>query len=106
MIEGIRISLYIGYLALGVILIGVLTLFFIWYDKGRRPVSGRHILLGQIGRAKADIPAGKLGKVYIFGEYWDAICDEDLKLDQAIRVIEVHNKFLKVVPSEELPEKV
>jgi membrane-bound ClpP family serine protease len=105
MIEGIRISLYIGYLALGVILIGVLILFFIWYDKDKRPVSGRHILLGQIGRAKISFPAGKLGKVYIFGEYWDALCDEDLELEQAIRVTEVHDKFVRVVPSDRLPDQ-
>ncbi len=105
MIEGIRITLYIGYLALGVILLGVVVLFFIWYDRERPTVSGRHMLLGQIGRAMQDIPAGKLGKVYIFGEYWDGICDETLQQNQAIRVTEVHDKFLKVVPSDRLPER-
>jgi membrane protein implicated in regulation of membrane protease activity len=62
------------------------------------------VLLGQVGRAKQNISAGKLGKVYLFGEYWEAICDQDLKAGDAVRVIEVHEKFLKVVPTDLLPD--
>jgi len=102
----INTSLYILFFVLGSIVLGIVTLIFFFYDKDRRPVSGRHILLGQIGRAKQDIPAGKLGKVYIFGELWEALCDKDLKEKDAVRVIEVHDKFLKVVPTDQLPDAI
>ena len=106
MFEGIRITLYLVYFVLGVIVLGVATVIILMNDRGIRPVSGRHAILGQIGRAKQDIPTGKLGKVYIFGEYWEAICDEDLMDNEAIKVIEVHDKFVKVVKSDSLPETV
>ena len=82
----------------------VITIIYYFYDLKRRPVSGRHVLLGQVGRAQQNINSGKLGKVYVFGELWEAVCDEDLKKDQAIRVVEVHDKYLKVVPSDSLPD--
>ena len=106
MFEGIRITLYLIYFFLGVVVLGVATVIILMYDRNIRPVSGRHALLGQIGRAKQDIPAGKLGKIYIFGEYWGAICDDDLKDEEAVKVIEVHDKFVKVVKSDSLPEAV
>ena len=102
----IRIGLYILFFVLGTITIGMITLIFFFYDKERRPVSGRHALLGHVGRAKQAIPAGKLGRVYFFGELWDAICEEDLMDEQAVRVVEVHEKFVKVVPSDQLPDTI
>jgi membrane protein implicated in regulation of membrane protease activity len=102
----INASLYITFFILGAVALIVIGVFVYWYDFSRRPVSGRHILLGQIGRAKQNIPKGKLGKVYVFGEYWEALCDTDLKDEDAVKVIEVHDKFLKVVPSDQLPEMV
>jgi membrane-bound serine protease (ClpP class) len=100
----INVMFYLISLFVGVVILVALTIFYYMYDLSRRPVSGRHILLGQIGRAKQDIPRGKLGKVYVFGEYWEAISDEELKRGQAIRVVEVHDKFLKVVPTDMLPD--
>jgi membrane protein implicated in regulation of membrane protease activity len=102
----INTTLYITFFILGSLALIIIAGLVYWYDLSRRPVSGRHILLGQIGRAKQDIPKGMLGKVFVFGEYWEAICDEDLKTGDAIRVTEVHDKFLKVVPSDQLPDLV
>jgi membrane protein implicated in regulation of membrane protease activity len=99
-------TIYIVYFAIGVFVLAVAVAFVWWYDQSRRPVSGKHALLGQVGRAKQAIPAGKIGKVYIFGEYWEGICDEDLAMNQAVKVIEVHEKFVKVIPSESLPDRV
>ena len=100
----INVTFYLVFLFLGVVAAIVITIFYYMYDLKRRPVSGRHILLGQVGRAKQDISVGKMGKVYMFGELWEAICNEELKKDQAIRVVEVHDKFLKVVPTDSLPD--
>jgi membrane protein implicated in regulation of membrane protease activity len=102
----IRFDLYILFLVIVLLIAIGVSAFIIYYDRDKRPVSGRHILLGQVGRAKQDIPKGKLGKGYVFGEYWDIICDDDLKVNDAIRVTEVHDKFLKVVPTDMLPERV
>lgn len=99
-------TIYIVYFAIGVFILAIAVAFVWWYDQSKRPVSGKHALLGQVGRAKQDIPAGKLGKVYIFGEYWEGVCDDDLKDDQAVRVTEVHDKFVKVVPSDTLPDTI
>jgi len=104
--SNLRIELTIIYFVVGSIALMAIAFFIYFYDLNIRPVSGRHSLLGQVGRAKQDIPKGKLGRIYVFGEYWNAICDEDLKMGEAVRVIEVHDKFLKVVPSDQLPDTI
>ena len=98
------VKLYIFTFFYTALIICIAAIFIIAYDRSRRPITGRHGLLGEIGRTKQDIPAGKLGKIYIFGEYWEAICDESLTKGQAVQVVEVHDKYVKVVASDLLPE--
>ncbi len=68
--------------------------------KGYRtkPVSGPEGLLDTVGEAVDDLgPVVGHGKVFVEGEYWDAISDEPVKKGTQVIVVEVHGLHIKVV---------
>lgn len=60
----------------------------------RKPTTGKEGLLGEIGVAKSTIDPQ--GKVFIHGEYWDAISDEPIPEGTRVKAIEVNNIVIKV----------
>jgi membrane-bound serine protease (ClpP class) len=52
-------------------------------------------LIGEEGSAVSDI--GESGKIYVMGEYWDALSDEPISEGDKIKVVESKKGFkLKV----------
>jgi len=60
-----------------------------------RPATGMEGMVGLIGVAKSPLgPKG--GKVFIHGEYWNAVSDEEIQADDEVKVVEVRNLRMKV----------
>ncbi|MDW7968635.1 MAG: nodulation protein NfeD [Thermoanaerobaculum sp.] len=66
-----------------------------------KPVTGVEGMLGEEGRAVSDL--SPRGKVFVHGEYWDAVAPAPVKEGMAVRVVGIRGSVLEVeaVPSEE-----
>lgn len=62
----------------------------------KKPVSGQEELVGGIGVAIDDFGGDKEGKVFLEGEYWNAVSDEHIVKDSKIVVVEMRGLLLKV----------
>jgi membrane-bound serine protease (ClpP class) len=62
----------------------------------QKPSGGREGLVGEIGEARSDIVAGKVGKVFVHGELWNARSEEPIKMSDEIEIISIHGLELKV----------
>ncbi len=62
----------------------------------KRPVSGREGLVGERGRAKSRIVPGSEGWVFVHGERWRAVSDEEIEEGEEVEVVEVRGLTLKV----------
>jgi membrane-bound serine protease (ClpP class) len=60
----------------------------------KKPTTGKKGLIGAIGISKSLIDPS--GKVFIHGEYWDAISDETIPEETRVEVIEVNDLEIKV----------
>jgi len=60
----------------------------------RKPATGREGIVGEIGVAKSSIDPE--GKVFVHGEYWDALSNERIPEGTAVKVVEVMGSKLKV----------
>jgi membrane-bound serine protease (ClpP class) len=60
----------------------------------RKPATGREGIVGEIGIAKSSIDPE--GKVFVHGEYWDALSNERIPEGTAVKVVEVKGSKLKV----------
>ena len=71
------------------------VLFYLVKAQRLKPQMGMEGIVGQEGDAASDI--GTSGKVYIMGEYWDAVSDQPIESGSKIRVVESQKGFkLKV----------
>ncbi len=70
----------------------VISLAIKAYSK--KPTTGKEGLLGAIGVSKS--PIDPSGKVFIHGEYWDAVSDETIPEETRVQVIDVNNIEIKV----------
>jgi membrane-bound serine protease (ClpP class) len=61
----------------------------------RKPTTGSEGLLYEIGKTITKVDS-RGGKVFVHGEIWDAISDEKIAKDKAIKVIEKNGMVLKV----------
>ena len=59
-----------------------------------RPRGGLDDLIGQTGVARTDIGAD--GTVFVAGEYWQAVCDGQVRTGQNVRVVKIVGSTLKV----------
>jgi len=66
----------------------------------RKPSTGQEGLIGEIGVAEDDISSTK-GKVFIHGEYWNAVSDEKINKGEEVEIIEIKRLRLKVIKKEE-----
>ncbi|HHL39466.1 MAG TPA: nodulation protein NfeD [Deltaproteobacteria bacterium] len=62
----------------------------------RRPVSGDGAIVGERGAAVEDLAPGREGKVFVVGEYWNAVSDEFIEKGSKIEVTSVDSMTLKV----------
>lgn len=62
----------------------------------RKPVSGQEELVGAVGVASDDFGGAKEGKVFVEGEYWNAVSDEEIEKDSRVVVVEMTGLLLKV----------
>ncbi|MCK5580017.1 MAG: nodulation protein NfeD [Candidatus Omnitrophica bacterium] len=58
--------------------------------------GGKEGLVGEKGEAYSALTAGEEGKVYVHGELWNAISDENIKKGEKVTVEEVDSMTLKV----------
>ncbi len=72
------------------------TMYYALRIHRRRPVSGAEELIGRECAAADDFGEGGQGRVFIEGEYWNAVCDEPVKKGDTMRVLEVKGLLLKV----------
>jgi len=78
------IALFFGY-----------VLFYLIKAQNLRPLVGMEGMSGEVGKAVTDID--ETGKVFVMGEYWDAISDQHIKEGDKIKVVESQKGFkLKV----------
>ncbi len=93
--------LRVSYLVIAGVLIATVLFFLVALTlvvkaQRKRPTTGQEGLVGLEGTVKT--PLKPKGKVFVHGEYWDAVADVPVEEGQRIRVIEVNHLLLKVVP--------
>lgn len=64
----------------------------------RKPATGSEGIVGEIGISKSAIDPE--GKVFVHGEYWNALSDEVIPAGTAVKVVEVKGNALKVSRAE------
>lgn len=62
----------------------------------RKPTTGKRGLEGEIAIAKTSIVPGKIGRVFVHGEYWEAVSDEKIKNGDEVEIVSVERLRLKV----------
>lgn len=76
---------------------GVLSVLVAWLAFNalrRRPTTGREGLIGEKGRALSGISGN--GQVFVHGEIWKAVSEEEIQEGDAIEVIQVDGLALRV----------
>jgi membrane-bound serine protease (ClpP class) len=95
---GVRVDW--GVLLPSVLIVGGLFIFGIVMAaraQGRRTVTGREGLIGEVGHAHSDL--APRGKIFIHGEIWDAVSRQRVARGQAVRVVAVEGLILRVEPT-------
>jgi membrane-bound serine protease (ClpP class) len=64
-----------------------------------KPTTGKEGLIGAIGKAAGDIDS-KGGKVFIKGEYWNAVSEQKIKENTEVEVLEINGLKIKVKKKE------
>ncbi len=81
------------------LLIAALVIFLlnrVLHVHRHRPLTGQEGLVGEVGRVVVTLdPAGK---VFVHGEYWDAVAARSIALGERVRVVKVHGDRLEVEP--------
>jgi len=61
-------------------------------------VTGEEGIIGQEGEVRTSIRPGHPGKVFVFGEYWNATGDTEIQTGQKVKVVGREGMTLKVEP--------
>lgn len=65
----------------------------------RRPaVTGREGMIGLVATVRSDIPSGGEGKVFVHGEFWDAVAAAPVNAGERVEVLAVEGLILRVGP--------
>ena len=94
----IRLGTAVG-VALPFALITAFLLGLVIRARRRKVVTGSAGMVGEIGKAYTDLDPE--GRVFIHGEYWDAVADRKVPAGTRVRVVEVNGLQLKVEPTGE-----
>ena len=94
-------------LVLPSVLVFALLVFFLGQlvvRAQRRPaVTGREGMIGLVATVRSDIPSGGEGKVFVHGEFWDAVAATPVSAGERVKVLAVEGLILRVGPSSEDP---
>jgi membrane-bound serine protease (ClpP class) len=72
------------------------TMYYAVRVYRRRPVSGAPALIGVEGTALDGLEPGSGGKVFVNGEYWNAVSDAPVAKGERVIVVEVKGLVLLV----------
>lgn len=78
----------------GMAVFGGIAIFAIGRTFRRAQTAGESELIGQVGRAAT--PLAPKGRVFVRGEYWNAVCDEEMPEDAFVEVTAVEGMLLRV----------
>ncbi len=81
--------------------VGLLFLFLtykVYQSMRRKSETGQEGLTGEIGVARTKI-TGTSGKVFVHGEWWNAVSDEDIPVGARVKIDAIENFILKVSPA-------
>ncbi len=73
-----------------------LTLYFALRMRGKKSISGGEGIIGAEGSVVEIIGPGRRGRVFVWGEYWDAVSEEDIKRGGTVKVLEIKGLLLTV----------
>jgi len=73
-----------------------LTMYFALRMRSKKSLSGGEAIIGSEGSVVEVIGPGRRGKVFVEGEYWDAVSEEDIKKGGAVKVLEIKGLLLIV----------
>ncbi len=80
--------------------VGAISAFFVtvatlaFRAQVSKPQTGAEGLIGMIGEVKQDLQPS--GKIFVHGELWNAVSDQDLHIGEKVQVVAVENLRLKV----------
>jgi len=77
-------------------LITVFLLSLVLRARARKAVTGTSGLVGS--PAVAHTPLNPAGKVFVHGEFWDAVCSQPVETGAQVRITDVEGLVLKVKP--------
>ena len=80
----LQILLFAVFTVLAMIFVRPVILKYL--DKGEKP-SGADRLVGQIVKVVEDIPAGDKGRVYVFGDEWQAVTEDGSALPKGEKAV-------------------
>lgn len=77
----------------------VLVSYLVLRSQRRKPSLGSEGLVGEIGEVKQQItPGSARGKIFVHGEYWNAVADQTIEVGTRVEVVRVDGMCLTVRP--------
>ena len=77
----------------------VLVSYLVIRSQRRKPSLGSEGLVGEIGDVKQQIaPGSSRGKIFVHGEYWNAVADQTIEVGTRVEVVRVDGMCLTVRP--------
>lgn len=89
---------YVIFFAVGVALVFLFLTYKVYQSMRRKSETGQEGLVGETGLAKTKITAAS-GKVFVHGEWWNAVSDEDIPAGSKVKIESLENFILKVSPA-------
>lgn len=77
--------------------IGLFIMFSLVRTYRNKPSAGKEFLMGAKGIVEDVIVPGKMGRIFIAGEYWNAIADERIDKGQTVEVKQVKGLTAEVI---------
>jgi membrane-bound serine protease (ClpP class) len=74
----------------------VFILTMIFRTMRKKPLIGMRGFIGKKGVVKEKITPEKKGRVFINGEWWNAVADEIIEVDEEVEVIKINHLTIKV----------
>ena len=77
----------------------LLVSYLVVRSQRRKPALGSEGLVGEVGEVKQPIaPGSSGGKIFVHGEYWNAVADESIAVGKRVEVVRVDGMLLTVRP--------
>lgn len=76
--------------------IALFIMFSLVRTYKRQPAAGRESLIGAQATVDEAITPGEMGKIFVFGEYWNAISDRDIAKGKEVEIVKVEGLTVEV----------